>query len=155
MAGIVNKCMAALLWGSIDERVSVGCAAMTLMAGVAHTAQGILIPASCKDMNLQPWFMTCAGLWMAGSGALFLHHEVLGFPFMAASMGGAAATAAMSPAKPGIVFSSATLAAMAYTTKSLPFAEWKFIVFSVAMWLFGVWGRVYVNGDVEEGEKKD
>ncbi|CAE8585722.1 unnamed protein product [Polarella glacialis] len=153
---ILDKCIAAMS-GTTEQQVSVGCAAMTLFAGVAHLAQGLLAPSTCKaTLNLAPWFMACAGLWMIGSGALFLHDELLGFPFMAASMGGAAATAALSPAKPGALFSSATLAAIAYvayTTKSLPLTETWYIGLSAGMWVFGIFGRVLLGGSTDDEKK--
>eukprot|EP00930_Biecheleria_cincta_P085130 TRINITY_DN7454_c1_g3_i1.p1 TRINITY_DN7454_c1_g3~~TRINITY_DN7454_c1_g3_i1.p1 ORF type:complete len:146 (-),score=24.51 TRINITY_DN7454_c1_g3_i1:139-576(-) len=134
--------------------VSGACAGMTLLAGVAHVAQGLRDPAGCREMNLPPWFMTCAGLWMVGSGASFFYDEYLGFLFMASSMGGAAATAALSPAKPGVIISSATLAAMAYTTQSLPLSETKYIAATFGMWLFGVAGRVFLAKDLPTKSKR-
>mmetsp|Transcript_50711 Transcript_50711/g.91021 ORF Transcript_50711/g.91021 Transcript_50711/m.91021 type:complete len:150 (-) Transcript_50711:203-652(-) len=121
--------------------VSGFCAGLTLLAGIAHAVQGIRDPAGCKELNLPQWFMTCAGLWMTGSGALWFYDKYIGFLFMASSMGGAAAAAASSYrpiGEPGIFLSTAVLAAMAYATPSLPLTDKKYAASCFSMWIFGI-----------------
>ena len=43
------------------------------------------------------------------------------------------------------MFASGTLAAMTYTTKSLPLNDMKYAAFSIGMCLFGIAGRVFLN----------
>ena len=140
--------------GTAEQRISAGVALLTLVAGVFHFLQGILMPSACADMCLQPWFMACAGLWMTGSALLFLYDEMLGFPFMAASMGGAAATALLSPQKPGVIVATSCLAAQAYTTK-LP-QDPSYIAVTVAMFVFAVLARQFLDcSDYSQVQKKD
>merc|ERR1711971_456485 len=89
---------------------------------------------------------------MTLAGAMFFYNPFYGLPFMAAAMGGAAATAAMSPAKPGVVVSTLTLAVTAYFSQ----VEWtnQYIGICVGMWLFGILGRALIPGsgaDAKEG----
>ncbi|CAE7368144.1 Scn11a [Symbiodinium microadriaticum] len=145
IAGSVwEKTSVIVLSGTAEQRVSAGVALLTLVAGVFHFLQGILMPSACADMCLQPWFMACAGLWMTGSALLFLYDEMLGFPFMAASMGGAAATALLSPQKPGVIVAMSSLAAQAYTTK-LP-QDPSYIAVTVGMFVFAVLARQFLGG---------
>eukprot|EP00444_Apocalathium_aciculiferum_P003327 CAMPEP_0183400178 /NCGR_PEP_ID=MMETSP0370-20130417/12422_1 /TAXON_ID=268820 /ORGANISM="Peridinium aciculiferum, Strain PAER-2" /LENGTH=180 /DNA_ID=CAMNT_0025581439 /DNA_START=65 /DNA_END=607 /DNA_ORIENTATION=+ len=157
---VADKCFAAALSGTTEERSSVAAALMTVAAGAAHALQGVAAPSTCGQMNVQPWFMTCAGLWMLGSGCAFLWNEVVGLPFMAASMGGATATAALSPAKPGVFFSSATLGAVVYCNKDkLPLDNPMYILLVVGMWAYGIWGRAFLGNKKLRGDdssaKKD
>ncbi|CAE7737237.1 Scn11a [Symbiodinium pilosum] len=153
LAPIIEKCTNIAVSGTLEQRVSVGVAVLTLASGLAHFLQGIIAPKSCAQMCLEPWFMTAAGLWMTGSGLVFLHDEQLGFPFMASAMGGAAATALLSPMKPGVVFSLGSLAAQAYTTK-LP-QDSSYFGLTVGMFTFGILGRVLLNHSGSSAAKED